>query len=473
MAAFLWGCTSITLVPPQYLARLFLPVIIMVFYRQAGYRSAKAAGEPALYSARVAQLADSLYFLGFLWTLWALIDSFLLRGLSGAQGAFNAFGYALVTTAAGMFLRMHLLQFKYRGSEQAEEAQLSVEEALQRFATTMKTALDSLQKFEAASSTTSNRLQEFQDSVDAAKRTSVEVEKDFRGLGQRILEQSNREVQAAVQTFVALLKPSLEEFKASVRDGAAAVTEGTFHLRQTIAGSVQEAREVTSEAARTMRGVLEGGLAEVRTSLALLSSDLEAGANVIESELRRLAARIDEIRVPADILAKTDGLSESVRATQAALAQLSTVLQGDGIRAALTRLSSHIHASGEGLQGELNELAEHVHQLRLPEGLMAKVDDFNSAAGSLHSAVALLGTVLHTSSDELGTGAKSVETALSQFANEINRIRLPKDIVMGTEEFGRRIRELEETISQVAHVIRQHSRRLSYSTIQVIHGGDF
>src|SRR6266404_6692408 len=125
LAAFLGGF-SISVAPPDELVRLLLPVGVMAAYVWLSYPRgvATAAG---WRSARVAQLADSAYFLGFLWTLWALIDSFVLKRSIGAEGAFRVFGYALVTTAAGMATRLYLLQFKYGAADQAAEAEFSVE----------------------------------------------------------------------------------------------------------------------------------------------------------------------------------------------------------------------------------------------------------------------------------------------------------------------------------------------------------
>jgi len=117
-------------------------------YASLAYRyTGLAKGQLALYTARIAQLADSLYFLGFLWTLWALIDSFLLKDLSGPESVFRVFGYALVTTASGMFLRLLLIQFKYSGKDQAGEAQLTIEQELQSFSAELSQTVQSVRDF--------------------------------------------------------------------------------------------------------------------------------------------------------------------------------------------------------------------------------------------------------------------------------------------------------------------------------------
>jgi len=378
----------------------------MVWFCWSGYRNAKTTTQPGLRSTQMAQLADSVYFLGFIWTLYALIDAFVFKSLSGAEGIFSVFGYALVTTATGMFLRMFLLQFIYRTHDQASEAQLTVEEELQQFTSGMAAAMKALQEFNDASSTTSMVFQD--------------------------------------------LKPALEELKTSVTDVTHAVIAGALHLRNETTAAVQEVQEATRSGRRTMDEVLEVGVAEVRASLAVLSSKIEDGAGSIETGLMQLAARIDQIRIPADIEAKTEGLSATVQAVEAALAGLS----------------SDIHAGGEGVQTELQDFADHIHQLRLPESLVVKVDEFNSAVADLQAALVLLGKALGSGSNEIGVGAKNVETTLSEFADDVKKIRLP-------EEIASRLQQLESALSEIVGIVRQQTRRLSYSAIQVLHSGDW
>src|SRR5947209_11787600 len=85
--------------------RLLIPVAIMLGYGLFVFNQWTelfANSSQAYQHSIVAQLADSMYFMGFVWTLWALIDSFVLR-VNTSDAIFRTFGYALVTTATGMF----------------------------------------------------------------------------------------------------------------------------------------------------------------------------------------------------------------------------------------------------------------------------------------------------------------------------------------------------------------------------------
>lgn len=141
--AFVWavtgvaGAVAISISPATTIARLLTPVLCMAAYTWATYPRMLP---PGLRAARIAHLADSAYFLGFLSTLWALIDSFVLRRTDPNAAAFRAFGYALFTTAAGMAIRLYLLNFKCGAEEQAGEAEVLIEARLQALVNAMSTA---------------------------------------------------------------------------------------------------------------------------------------------------------------------------------------------------------------------------------------------------------------------------------------------------------------------------------------------
>src|SRR5439155_19162463 len=90
--AFVWavtaiaGALAISIFPVTNILRLLAPVLCMMVYVWVTYPRMLPLG---LRAARVAQLADSAYFLGFLWTLWALIDSFVLKNTDPNDAAFR------------------------------------------------------------------------------------------------------------------------------------------------------------------------------------------------------------------------------------------------------------------------------------------------------------------------------------------------------------------------------------------------
>ena len=114
-AVVILGAVAIRVVPEGIgLWRMIVPLSLMALY--VGFAVTRSK-----YSTT--RVADSVYFMGFWWTLWALISALLWHGEKSpltAAKLYETFGYALVTTAAGMFVRLMMLQF-YRSSIDQEE----------------------------------------------------------------------------------------------------------------------------------------------------------------------------------------------------------------------------------------------------------------------------------------------------------------------------------------------------------------
>ena len=108
--AFVLGTISITLgwkLDSLYLCGVVLPILCMLAYSSLGFIEKKN-------DTLIEQFADSIYYLGFLLTLVALIIS--LVDLSEAEysleGVGSRFGIALATTVLGLFLRIILTNFR-------------------------------------------------------------------------------------------------------------------------------------------------------------------------------------------------------------------------------------------------------------------------------------------------------------------------------------------------------------------------
>jgi conjugal transfer/entry exclusion protein len=90
-----------------------LPVLCMLAYSSLGFVEDKN-------DTNIEQFADSIYYLGFLLTLVALIVSLiaLSKGEYALEGVGRRFGIALATTVLGLFLRIILTNFRDNFSDQ-------------------------------------------------------------------------------------------------------------------------------------------------------------------------------------------------------------------------------------------------------------------------------------------------------------------------------------------------------------------
>jgi chaperonin cofactor prefoldin len=80
-------------------------IVLLVAYALYGY---------AIRKKNTPQFADSLYYMGFLWALFALIATFVIWPAPKltSDAVLTTFGYALVTTFCGMLLRLLVVQFQ-------------------------------------------------------------------------------------------------------------------------------------------------------------------------------------------------------------------------------------------------------------------------------------------------------------------------------------------------------------------------
>jgi hypothetical protein len=95
----------------------------------AGLLAAYAAYGYFLPKRNTIQFADSLYYMGFLWAIFALIAAFVLWPAPKVttDAVLTTFGYALVATFSGMLLRLVVVQFQETHPDQLAHAQEAVD----------------------------------------------------------------------------------------------------------------------------------------------------------------------------------------------------------------------------------------------------------------------------------------------------------------------------------------------------------
>jgi hypothetical protein len=331
------------------LIRLAAPVTVMLVYAWNGNRYAESAGEyVGLRAARIAQLADSLYFLGFLWTLWALIDCFVIHQMSIAEAVFRAFGYALITTATGMFLRLLLLQFKY-SDEQMPLAEEHLEEQMARFTVELNGAVSSLLGFRTRTDEAltgwinsingscgilRNAVQDAQTQTSTLKDTLSEVHR-------MSVDHVGKVVQAAVNEFTAKVQPSLTELNGAHARFVRQVDENTTGVRNAVAGGIRSVdARMQAGASQLDTSLRQNAQTIVRVTDAFSTGVAEQLA-AVETNLAAVAKQIQQIRVPVDVVersvaqqvaAANSGLAANIKAFEAAINELRAAVQAATVR---------------------------------------------------------------------------------------------------------------------------------------------
>lgn len=301
--------------------RLTVPIVIIGVYTLVGLRSVNRVKDlPVLRNARIGQLADSVYFLGFLWTLWALIDSFVIHNLSIAEAVFRAFGYALITTASGMFLRLVLLQFTYSAEDQHLLGEQHIEDEIARFTTKIKKAGNTLARFQ-------KQMESLATEMEAS---GAEVNKQTAALAHTLQSSKSKvlgDLGAVKQEVLNKLHPDLKEINQSVERVQIAATDSAKDLQAHSARIVQELEEHTGN----MKKELAESSEAFENATTVVANSMLKQLTSIEENLSQVSSRIAGVRISPDLVDKaltsqfsiiSESLGESTKELQLAVAQL-------------------------------------------------------------------------------------------------------------------------------------------------------
>lgn len=413
--AFAWavatvlGGLSITVVPTDTLVRLLAPVGVMFVYVWLIYPRDLAVG---LKAARIAQLADSAYFMGFLWTLWALIDSFVLKSATGAETAFRVFGYALVTTAAGMATRLYLLQFKYGAGDQEAEAEFTVEEKLQEFSTAMQGATRSVQTFQALAHGL-NR------DVDQLSKTLESLSGEFSDTHRETTNAVKNNITTVVEEIRSALKAPVQEYGRAIRAFTANVDQQSplfiEGLRKSSATLNQAIKDATETAHATLRATAE----QIASDHLDLSQRLSNQTACILEELRNLSTQTASLDIPPDGLKKiVDSFNQLERALQA----VAGLLRPDGqLRSNLVRFGDEVQLQTNTVAKSLTDVTGRLNSIKVPPEVVIDMSELTRITLELRTSVD--GLLQKASDQRWQTAPQIASDAILKLTSSVDNLR--------------------------------------------------
>jgi hypothetical protein len=295
----LLGAFAVSFTPSSNVtARLGLPIALMLAYLLIAYKRASFAATQILRTARIGQLADSLYFLGFLWTLWALIDSLVFKQKTARDAVFIIFGYALVTTAAGMFLRLLLLQFVYNIKEQSDLAEQAIENQIENFVVLVAAAAKAVESLAAGLDSVHMQTGNLIADLSKTQQQQLEqirlaAESQFREFGEKLLQE---------------LDPSIRKLGISIAALADQVAISQNNLKNTTPETVNAMRTATNRCIETVsdsQAKIAEGISRVEKGAhAIISAAVttQNSAQQATNSLNQLDARIRNIRVSSGVV---------------------------------------------------------------------------------------------------------------------------------------------------------------------------
>jgi len=373
------GAISIHVAPQDNPVRLFPPIAAMLLYASLTYPRDPSTG-PALKAARIAQLADSTYFLGFLWTLWALIDSLVLRGKgpTSPDTALRVFGYALVTTFFGMGIRSYLLHFKYGGGDQAAEAELTVERNLQVLSSAMRDSQESVRAFH-------RNMEALTRNVEGLSKTLVTLDRQFAETHRRSVDAIKESITTVVAEIRGSLKAPIQEYGRSIRTFTANVDQQSRLLTETLQKASGDVSQGLKEATEKAHKVIQETGERMASDHAGLAAHLQGQADRIVGELSRLSDSLKSVDLPVDAL-KT--LAASFSQAERALAALSMILGPEGeMRINLFAFAREVQIRTDDVGNALADVATRLRSIRVPPEVAIEIASVTESIQGLQRAI--------------------------------------------------------------------------------------
>jgi hypothetical protein len=313
--------------------RMLAPLAFMAGYLLFAYSRQR-------FSA--ARVADSVYFMGFLWTLWALINVLLSRGQLTAAKLYETFGYALITTAAGMFVRLTLLQFYRTLEDQEDQAVDQIDQRVTNLIGELELSQQAVASLRAAGALALEQWHK--QFLTASDQTVADVKQMADNLTMEG-ENLNSSVKALHQSLT-----SVSRLLASFEKRLGTSVESTVKRFETIEIPPAKLNEVLASLEKAVTPVAD---LAVSTLAQLNKAVLEVGKSVTDfPKSERLQQAV------LDITKKLDSVTDACGrlAHEAGVAQNALSSVGAGA----TSLLTNIEGAGQGV----SDLRKHLESLR-------------------------------------------------------------------------------------------------------------
>jgi uncharacterized coiled-coil DUF342 family protein len=345
--------SSFSELPPM--ATMVVLVLLLAAYAGYGY---------SLGNKNTVQFADSLYYMGFLWGLFALIAAFVIwpSPKLTADAVITSFGYALTATFSGMLLRLAVLQFEETLSDRVTHAQDAIDQRVAALTQELSDATVEVRTFkERAVNDLGGALYDLVHSLAAAREKLVEQHSKMAKTTSEGFESSLREILgrlSAIQLpqemltaeagrLVAALGTQGEHFEkaahrleTSLRQAADTVTafgeslSGSEAAKQmgvainTLSGRIKERSEQFAEMTTVLeksRTELDGqlhSLHTLRSSVAMVATQLTA----FETELRDVSSASMSAELKDGLVNVQQAIRSSLDASKAIESTMRDVL---------------------------------------------------------------------------------------------------------------------------------------------------
>jgi chaperonin cofactor prefoldin len=250
------------------------------------------------------QFADSLYYMGFLWALFALIATFVVwpAPTLTADAVLTTFGYALVTTFAGLLLRLLVIQFHDTLPDRLVYAQETIDRRVAALTQQINEAAMEITSFRnRATSELGGSLHEFVRSLEDARERIAEQHRTMTTMMTDGFDSSLNDILgrlATIQIPQETLTAEVAKLIGALRKGGEDVEEAMQRLKADVMQAAKSATQFgeslyASQAAKQMAATvheLSTTIKERTHEFVNMTSALDSSRSELESQLRSLQA---------------------------------------------------------------------------------------------------------------------------------------------------------------------------------------
>lgn len=307
------------------------------------------------------QFADSLYYLGFLMTIIALVAALVpystnLSAIS-AEAVLSRFGIALLTTLVGLGGRVFYSQFSATPEQADADAQASLMEITQSFVTELVISTESIQ----------NLRIKVEEEINALKATMSEHIKE-------VTETSTKEINKVAETSSAVTERVIEDVRGAIN-----------HIVSEM-NAIEISPDILTSSLNSSLSGVTSQVGELAKMIGKMKGALTRSQEKWEAHSEQLGHLIDALRTVQGIGTSFAESEKRIMAVSGALERLReqvTVLE-EGSKAAAKELSENVgHAKSVRVQLEKELLT--VADLR--KELVEEIGAASKASSAMYQAI--------------------------------------------------------------------------------------
>ena len=240
------------------------------------------------------QMGDSFYYLGFLFTLTALVFSLFSLGTDGIDDLLKKFGVAIMTTLIGLIGRIIMSQFRESLDEIKEKAESQITAAARKLNVQLESSIHILR--EQSIIITKNTDKTLQDSSLSLRRFMEENNKilqDSTNQSKNVIDEFNKNAQEISKNLSKINIPTnkFQKFEESVDGFVNTLNSLEQGMKNSLAESeirkIAEQFKSLSSSISSQSKMLNEELVDSKEALESLSKNLVGVAKFISENLKK------------------------------------------------------------------------------------------------------------------------------------------------------------------------------------------